>query len=121
MFSKTIFSFKIALNKLILAYEWTADDKVCWKHCNKRGGKCTYCDGYCCNGKEGTYAGWNGDCPDAAIALAPLNGHRCIRRTEISTTEISTTETHTTVTTPTTTTTIPNSKLLIKENISLLK
>ena len=94
------------------------ENKLCWKKCNKRGGQCSYCNGYCCNGKKGSYLGWNGDCPDAAIAVAPLNGHRCIRPTEISTTE--TRSTPTTPTTMTTATTIPNSKLLIIENSILL-
>ena len=85
------------------------ENKLCWKKCNKRGGQCSYCNGYCCNGKKGSYPGWNGDCPAAAIAVAPLNGHRCIRPTEISTTEIRTTET-----------TIPNCKLLIIKNSILL-
>ena len=71
------------------------NDKSCWKDCNKRGGKCSFCgDGYCCNGQKGTYAGWNGDCPAGAIAVSPLKGHKCINLTK--------TKTPTTTTTPTT-------------------
>ena len=63
------------------------ENNVCWKQCNGRGGKCSYCGGgYCCNGKEGTYPGWNGNCPAGAIAVAPLQGHRCIRRRTETTT-----------------------------------
>ena len=80
------------------------DNKACWKYCNKRGGKCSFCgDGYCCNGNKGTYAGWNGDCPVGAIAAAPLKGHKCIRRIE----RTSTTTTTTTSTTPNLTCKLP--------------
>ena len=83
------------------------DDKGCWKDCNKRGGKCSYCgDGYCCNGQKGTYEGWNGDCPAGAIAVSPLKGHKCINPTKTATsTTTSTTTTTTTTTTNTKTTT----------------
>ena len=96
-------------------------NEVCWRECNKRGGKCSFCgDGYCCNGKKGTYPGWNGNCPEGAIAVAPLNGHRCIHRTEI-TMPIITMPITTTITTPTTTkttktSTTSNCKLLFVEN-----
>ena len=76
----------LASEKLVIANGWILGTEVCWKECNKRGGRCLYCgDGYCCNGKEGTYPGWNGDCPTGAIAMAPLKGHRCIRRIKNST------------------------------------
>ena len=80
------------------------ENKVCWKECNKRGGKCSYCDdGFCCNGKEGTYPGWNGDCPTGAIAVAPLKGHRCIRHSETSTSTTITMSTTTSTTSSKTT------------------
>ena len=80
-------------------------NEVCWRECNRRGGKCSFCgDGYCCNGKEGSYDGWNGDCPDGAIAVAPLKGHRCINLFETTTTP-TTTPINTTTTAPTTKTT----------------
>ena len=86
------------------------DDRVCWRQCNKRGGKCSYCDGYCCNGKAGTYPGWNGDCPAGAIAVAPLNGHRCVRYIKPSTTTSTSTST-TTFTTPSTEAIVSRRKL----------
>ena len=70
------------------------EEKKCWKECNRRGGKCTFCgEGYCCNGKQGTYPGWNGNCPNDAIAVAPQNGHKCIQY--IETTPVTTTTANT--------------------------
>ena len=57
---------------------WERTSEQCWRSCDKKGGKCSYCgeSGYCCRNED--HPTWNGNCPAKAIQAARKHAHDCV-------------------------------------------